>query len=169
MSSSSRSILTGLLIFGVLIGGGWYSLDRLIWGDVDYSKDPPNRLFRSILGLDIPPGVTDLRTAGRAGPLGLKSWVWMRFHYGEKELPALLDGKSPLSKTEGVRSLVLPDMPMRRVQEDQRAVGWEDLAAIEDPAYFLTTGGYPGSAFVWYGTLVLDRKRKLAFVQVFGD
>ncbi len=169
MSSPKRSVLSGLIIFGVSIGGGWYFLDRLIWGDVDYSKDPPNRLFRSIVGLDIPSGVTDLRIAGKTGPLGLKSWVWMRFHFTDKNLPALLDGKLLMTEEAGRRSLVLPDMPMRRVREDRRSVEWEGLNQIERPEYYMTTGGYPGSAFVWYGTLILDRERKTAYIQVIGD
>jgi hypothetical protein len=135
-------------------------------GSVNYGARPPAEVFQAVTGRAVPAGVTNLRAAGRSGPLGLKHWVWMSFDADAQALREFLRDEDRLEKTPDLR---LPATPMRHVESDQQAAGWDEVSGIVVPECYATSRVVPGSSFIWYATLVFDRKRGRDYIQAFGD
>ena len=53
----------------------------------DCRREPPYQVFRRVVGMPVPRGITDLQVAGRHN--FTKSWVWMRFDIGAADEKSL--------------------------------------------------------------------------------
>ena len=50
---------------------------------------------------------------------------------------------------------------------DKAWVRWHEVERIVEPEFYMITGG--DSPFVWYGVLIVDRKRRRGYIAVQGD
>lgn len=170
MRSKERSIwLTFLLALSFVIAAGLWLFVLWPWsGSTDYSAREPAMVFERVMGRSVPPGVSDLRVAGRSYPFGLKHWVYLRFRADEGAISALTRGNEQLSGRHRREAFEAPYVVNGRYERlDRKRVLWEEVRQVRQPEVYSTYGGSGG--FVWCGYLLVDRERHVAYVGSNGD
>jgi hypothetical protein len=137
-----------------------------IWGfglmarNADLGRKPPDKAFTQVFGILPPAGITDLKVAGLSH---LSGEVWMRLRVRDVDaVLAEIKQRSPRGLKGPDKDLeVFPPFPSSR--EYTGAVGWEALKRVRKPQYYGFPKQFGGSG--WGGVIVVDRDRKLLFVQ----
>ena len=170
-----KRVRTVLLLLAVLLGlyfGFVYvSLALIVANAPDYGKQPPERVFKMVLGYPPPPGVTNLRAEGKAAGWIGTCTLWLTFDYTDAALKGLSTGyadgsREPITAEEANATIQRLCHPWsRRDAMRMRRVGWEEVMGINRPELH---AGIPtkGSDWTgWGGWLIPDRERRRAYIQ----
>jgi hypothetical protein len=158
-----------ILATAALLYGAYQSVVWLPWaGSIDYSARPPAEVFELVMGRPVPPGVTDLRAAGRSYPLGLKHWAYLSASATDEAIRQLTAENEALTGSALQKASPCPYVPNRRYDlADRRHVGWDEVEEVRDLEVYPVYGGR--GSFVWSGYLIVDRKRHRIYVGSNGD
>ena len=143
----------------MVLSVGW-SLRSLLHS-VDLSSEPTQKVFVQVFDVPPSPSIAAIRVAGYAAMSGE---VWMRLQVNDVDA-ALLDLK------HSKRGLIGPDKdyadsmlpPTPTFQKYMHTVGWEDVKQVKSPEYYAFPQEFGGKG--WRGAIVVDRQRKLLFVE----
>ncbi|MCW3055192.1 MAG: hypothetical protein JWN14_4362 [Chthonomonadales bacterium] len=148
---------------GVLLWIGWclWSLER----SFDLSTNPPDKAFTKVFAIPPPASADEIKVAGY---MTLNGDAWIRLHVNDVDA-ALVELKRSRVGVTG------PDKEYDKNFEEEmdnhnpsspmckHAVGWEELKHVKHPEFYYFPALFNGSGL--RGVLVVDRQRKLLFVE----
>ncbi|HEY3330085.1 MAG TPA: hypothetical protein VGK19_08715 [Capsulimonadaceae bacterium] len=160
--SKNRVIIVGglLVVFAIY---AW--LDRAVWAN-DFSKWEPRSVYLMVLGTPPPPGVTDIKVAGRH--YVMKRWVWMTFHATPSVIRSILSKTELLDPARTTAALSeRVSVKARYDEQDARHVGWEAIRSASHLVAGAHSNQYGSWQFVY--TVFVDRRTNTVYVKATGD
>jgi hypothetical protein len=167
MASRKRVLMVGAVgcaaSLGILLGVGW--MQRAFARSFDLSAAPPGEAFEKVFAITPPPSIDALKIAGEANLNGV---AWMRLHANDVDAALTALKRSP-------RGVTGPDKEYNKDFEEQmdvhdpsspkykRAVGWEAIKQVQHPESYSFPPLFQGTG--WRGVIIVDRRRKLLFVE----
>ncbi len=140
-----------LIILPIL---GWPILFLWLLRGVDYSQLPKVEVFQRVWRRPVPDAISDLRIAGHGAGMGHQ--VCMRFKAPPATMRDLIAGSSSISAEEFVH------WSYDRTGHDSNAIGWDEIASIKKPTFYLFDASQNGLG--WYGAMALDGRTGLLFL-----
>ncbi len=125
----------------------------------DYGTMLPKQVFQKILNQPMPPGISEVRTAGRSS---LSGEVWMKFHATNEAIDAVLHSpKLKLQEPEGELQFAMPQQVLE--DKDALAVGWSEALQLKKiESHEFRFANLNGSG--WVGEIVVDGEKHIVYV-----
>jgi hypothetical protein len=126
---------------------------------MNYSSEPPDRVFQLILKQPVPGGVSNLHIAGHGVMMG--HTVWMKFSATDAAIRQLTKGVEPAytdlesSSSRSSRQRIMSD-------KYARSVGWEEVLRLKQVEFYTFDFAPGGSG--WVGDIVVDRKKHQVYI-----
>ncbi len=156
-----RNTLIAVLL---LLGAGFAGFKWLqwsFWDATDLGHKPPAQVFKEVFHMPVPAGVTKLKIAGISS---LSGHVWMRLNVTNVDAVIRAMKRNKALPVDGPTDdpNMLPERSWILKSEYAKAVGWNDVIRLKQPEYYEFPSNTTGTG--WTGVLIVDRKRRIIYV-----